>query len=239
MAKALPSVYLARRTFKGCLGVCPHCGAFSTFDEAGFSKIEPESRVPGDVRPIIGMQAGRCPGCWGLVVGAILFADRTNGVNDAVYLWPPTMPPDKCPKSVPNSIRKTYDEARRVFHASPSACAVLVRRALQQLIRDKLKITKDTLYKEISEAVKSDYLSKPAREGLHHIRDIGNWGAHPERAKVPAGTTIDDASLWVDVSHEEAEYCIAALEIALHDLYDAPERLAAMQTKINARKQAR
>jgi hypothetical protein len=107
------------------------------------------------------------------------------------------------------------------------AAAVLARRCLQRVIRAKLRITKKNLFDEIEEAVKREELSKPTRDALDHVRTIGNWAAHPVE---------DQASTIIDVSAEQAEYTLRVLELLFNDLYVVPEKTAAMNAKLKAKK---
>ena len=117
-----------------------------------------------------------------------------------------------------------------MFPLSPMASAVLARRCLQQVIRTKLEIKKDRLFDEIAEAVKRPELSKPTAAALDHVREIGNWGAHPAQ---------DQASEIVEVSPEEAEYTLGVLELLFEDLYVTPARIASMEARVRAKKKGK
>jgi hypothetical protein len=95
------------------------------------------------------------------------------------------------------------------------------------VVRTKLKIVKKTLFDEIAEAVTRPELSMPTRSALDHVRQIGNWGAHPVE---------DQASAIIDVTPEEAEYTLQVLEMLFHDLYVVPQQIATMQAKIQKKK---
>ncbi len=221
-APSLAAAFASTGSFHELRGVCPHCGAISTFQNFGEMK-PPRTRV-GDTR-VSEMHFGRCPGCESLVVG-VGWA-QTGTFNPPWVLWPRAIPADKSPAGLDPNFKKVYDQARNVFSLSPMASAVLARRCLQHVIRTQLAITRKTLFDEIAEAVKRDELSKPTRDALDHVRTIGNWGAHPVE---------DQSSTLIDVTQEEAEYTLNVLELLFNDLYVVPQRTAAMQAKIQAKK---
>ncbi|MBS0187922.1 MAG: DUF4145 domain-containing protein [Planctomycetes bacterium] len=228
--------FQASGQFEGVTAICPHCGAVSTFQH--FFR-QNAAAIPVRVPPADGLlgvlHGGICPGCRGLVIGCSVNRFGNQGIAYR-YVWPPAMPPDNCPDSASEAIRIPYNEARRVLDVSPSASAVLVRRALQMMIREKLGIKKRSLNDEIEAAIKGDELSKIARQGLHQIREYGNWAAHPTRKSVKEDADFDDAALWVEVTRSEAEYCLRALERAMHDLYHAPDEIAGIDEAIKEKK---
>ncbi len=142
-------------------------------------------------------------------------------------LWPVDVRPDLAPTGLEAHIKKTYDEARQILPFSPMAAAVLCRRCLQHVIREKLGISKHNLHEEIAEAIKKPELTKNTQEALDHIRKIGNWGAHP---------SVDQANTIIDVTPEEADYCLDVLELLFEDLYVRPQTTAAMAAKLKAKK---
>ncbi|MBK9975389.1 MAG: DUF4145 domain-containing protein [Planctomycetes bacterium] len=107
------------------------------------------------------------------------------------------------------------------------AAAVLARRCIQHLIRIKLAIKKRDLFQEIEEAVKRPELTKPTQDSLHHVREIGNWSAHP---------STDQAETIIDVDAADAEYTIDVVELLFVDLYVTPAHAAAMRARIDAKK---
>jgi len=124
-------------------------------------------------------------------------------------------------------IKQTYDQARRILTVSAMASAVLLRRALQHIIRHRLKIEKKRLFDEIEEAISRDELSKSIKDALHHVREIGAWGAHPIR---------DEAETLIEVEHDEAVYTIEVVEMLFSDLYVQPARHLAMKERISMKR---
>jgi len=163
--------------------------------------------------------------CSGLVIGVSGYEGPGHAAGE--LLWPLDTWADRAPDKLDKDIRKAYDEARAVLPLSSMAAAVLARRCLQHVIRRKLGIERARLFDEIAEAEKREELAKPTRESLHHVREIGNWGAHP---------SVDQANTIIDVDRGEATYTLEALEMVFQDLYAAPARIKAMARHIGKRK---
>lgn len=171
---------------------------------------------------------GRCPGCGGLVVGVDRYSSTTDDPS-GILLWPPDVRPDRAPDGLEPHVKRVYDEARQILSLSPKGAAVLVRHCLQHVLRTKLGLQRRTLFDEIQEAMSRQQLTKPTRDALDHIREIGNWGAHPVESGADPAETI------IEVTIEEAEYTLDVLELLFHDLYSLPDRIEAMRTGIKAR----
>ena len=210
-------------SLKDLTALCPHCGAFTVFDP--INTVNHHVYAPGgDPVHVQIIETACCRGCQGLAVG-VAWAEHSRRFGR--LLWPLERWRDAAPSDLEPEIRQAYDEARAILPLSPMGAAVLARRCLQHVIRTKLDIQKRTLFDEIEEAVKLDNLSKSTRDALHHVRDIGNWGAHP---------STDEAETIIDVRPGEAEYTLEALEMVFADLYVAPARAAAMSKRIEDRK---
>jgi hypothetical protein len=134
------------------------------------------------------------------------------------------------PEYIPESLREDYLEACRIRDLSPKASATLSRRCLQGMIRNFAGIKDATLYKEIeklNELAKSGDapkgVSEDSIESLHHVRSLGNIGAHMEK----------DIDVIIPVDPEEAQILIDLIEILFEEWYVAREKL---QTKFAALK---
>lgn len=219
--QSLSDAFAGSGNLADLVALCPHCGSKTAFQlivrGVGGALLHPD-----DGQEIKHIVTARCRGCRCLVVGAV-----RDGPTLGVLLWPTESWPDRAPSDLEPDVRKTYDEARAVLCSSPMAAAVLARRCLQQVIRLKLGITKDRLFDEIEEALKRDELTKPTREALHHVREIGNWGAHP---------VLDQSRALIDVERPEAEYTLRTLELLFHDLYVVPAEAEAMNALIKQKK---
>lgn len=206
--------------------VCPHCGAFTVFQPGGAMGIVPQGEYDG--KRISSLSATICPGCHEIGIGVQLVDDDRK--TSAKLLWPNDSLPNRAPVDVNSEIKKAYNEARQIISISPQSAAVLARRCVQHVIREKLGIKERTLFVEIAKAIQRSELSKPTRDSLDHVRQIGNWGAHPSESETDPANTI------IEVSRAEAEYTIRVLEMLFRDLYELPAEAAQMDTLIQRRK---
>jgi len=224
----LSEAFKKRGAFKNLVAACPHCGTNSIFEEAAISGHHFD--IPALAAGLTpgGVQTGLCRGCRGIVFGVVAQQRLAKGQHEhvGVLLWPIESWPDRAPADLESEIRSAYDQARAILPLSAMGAAVLARRCLQHLIRQRLGVTKTRLFDEITEAEKRDELSKPTRDALHHVRQIGNWGAHP---------SVDQAHTIIDVTSEEAEYTLETVEMVFQDLYVAPARIEAMSERLKAR----
>jgi len=245
MLPAPPKLRVAfaeKQNFSELLAVCPHCGAPSVFEQ--LITTDRGFNAPGTViKWANGLRVGQCRGCKGIIIGVQVhsYINDKQARQVGFVLWPLETWPDRAPPGVAPEIRQAYDEARQVLPLSPMAAAVLARRALQHVLRKELKIARRRLFDEIEEAETREELSQPTRQALHHVREIGNWGAHPIRAETDASQResellIDEAHTVIEVTREEAEYTLEAVEMVFDDVYTAVARVAAMKARIEQRK---
>ena len=160
--QTLEEVFGLARKFADVSGICPHCGVLAGFipvTESGF-----HGRFFGQqgVATNCHMLLAKCRSCQGGVFG-ILENDQ------AALLWPTQGWPDKSPADLAEAFKADYDEARAVLPFSAKAAAVLTRRCVQAVLRHKIGVSKSSFYNEIEEASKSELLSKPTGDALHHV----------------------------------------------------------------------
>ena len=221
----------------GISACCPHCGAF-----VSFGVINVDKSLGEIIRSMSSNQSDSsitdryihqlvCTNriCHGVSLVASAYERDAESKMKLLLelLWPQEVPPNRAPDFLEAEAKQDYDEARMVLHASPAASATLARRCLQYAIRTKLRINKHILFDEIKEAIKSDELSKTTRDALDHVRQIGNFGAHPD---------IDQSGVLVRVSEEEARYTLFVLELLFDDLYrqaDLVDQMTKRLTKSN------
>lgn len=228
--ESLSEVYEKSLTFDDVGAVCPHCGDNVGFVSTHRLDLLGRSRVSHKYKIA---EIGYCRTCCDIVVGATKQPYSTSR-EIGYLLWPTTVWPDRAPTDLENQIKTAYDEARKILELSPQGAAVLARRCLQHVIRAKLGITKRTLFLEIEEAKTRDELSRPTRDAIDHVREIGAWGAHPIAAGEPL--EADEASTIIEVTKEQAEYTMQTLEMLFDDLYVKPTRIASMMKSISDRK---
>jgi hypothetical protein len=122
------------------------------------------------------------------------------------------------PAQVPDPYRQDFVEACEVLSLSPKASAALSRRNLQAIIRDIAGVKGKDLNVEIQLVNDSGKVPTHISEGLHAVRQIGNFAAHPIKS-----TSTGEI---VDVEEGEAEWNLDVLE-SLFDFYFVQPVIAA------------
>lgn len=123
----------------------------------------------------------------------------------------------QAPVEVDITFANDYNEAAAVLKISPKASAALSRRCLQNVLREKARIKKGDLAKEIQEVIDSGKLPSYIAEGIDAVRNIGNYAAHPLKSQSTGEI--------VDVELGEAEWSLEVLEL-LFDFYFVQPALA-------------
>jgi hypothetical protein len=114
--------------------------------------------------------------------------------------------------------RQDFYEACSVLNDSPKASAALSRRNLQAILRDKAGTKSKDLFDQIDEVVNSGKIPSHIQDGLHAVRNIGNFAAHEIKSKVTGAI--------VEVEPGEAEWNLDVLE-SLFDFYFVQPALSA------------
>jgi hypothetical protein len=122
------------------------------------------------------------------------------------------------PAEVPDPYKQDFSEACAVLSLSPKASAALSRRNLQAILRDKAATTQKDLFDQIDEVIATGKLPSHLEDGLHAVRNIGNFAAHQIKSKTTGAI--------VDVEPGEAEWNLDVLE-SLFDFYFVQPALAA------------
>ncbi len=92
-------------------------------------------------------------------------------------------------EGVPDSIRKSYDQALRCYGTSSfDACAVMCRRCLEALCRS-FGIEKGTLEQKLKALAQNGSVESRLLEWAHSVRAVGNDAAHDTEVEL----TKDDA----------------------------------------------
>jgi uncharacterized protein DUF4145 len=223
------------REDSGLAARCPHCGVLGVFPKLSRNSLVAQqcvaigsSRIKKNENRIIHeyCQSSDC-GKDVLIRHEVFNSDGPEIKPNLTLLWPVEVRPSKAPASLKDDARLDYDEARLVLPYSAAAAATLARRCLQHVLRSELGIKNGRLFEEIGIAVRSDELTKPTRDALDVVRQIGNWGAHPMN---------DQSNTLIRVTSEEAEYTIEILEMLFIDLYEQPEKAKAMSKRLELRK---
>jgi hypothetical protein len=109
-------------------------------------------------------------------------------------------------------------EACKVLADSAKASAALSRRNLQAILRDKAGTKNKDLFDQIEEVINSGKIPSHIQEGLHAVRNIGNFAAHEIKSKVTGAI--------LEVEPGEAEWNLDVLE-SLFDFYFIQPAIAA------------
>jgi hypothetical protein len=92
----------------------------------------------------------------------------------ASLIWPNE---GTLPKDIPESVRRCYYEAVRVKKTSPTAFALLIRRALEALCDDR-KAVGGSLEKRLKDLASKDEIPSALTETVDVLRRLGNVSAH-------------------------------------------------------------
>lgn len=133
------------------------------------------------------------------------------------------------PDYIPQSIKQDYKEACMIAELSPRAAAILLRRCLQEMLRD-LTGKRQNLYEEINNFALKTNTDITILDALNATRQIGNIGAHPE----------DNIDNIIDISREEAEVLLKFIMHFIEEWYIRPhdvEETANELIRINNEKQ--
>ena len=165
-----------------------------------------------------------------LVLGGRVILDNgasisVDGDYSSTYIHPRAPSRSPIHDSVPGEFTADYHEACLVLADSPKASAALSRRCLQHLLREKARVKRGDLSKEIDEAMPN--LPSHLAEAIDAVRNVGNFAAHPNKS-----TSTGEV---VNVEPGEAEWLLDTLE-GLFDYYFAqPAILQAKRDALNAK----
>ena len=207
---------------------CPFCNtAFAAaFVETTFATLEQVySRTNKFLAPQIAWSASyqRCPECHETIIflssqphgrgphrnqqGPPAFAERKT------FMAHPHSRSRPIPPEVPDPYRKDFSEACAVLADSANASAALSRRCLQAILANELGAKKRDLYDQIEEVIASGKLPSYIEDGLHDVRNIGKFGAHPIKS-TSSGTIVDvepgEAESNLDVLESLFDFCFVA-----------------------------
>lgn len=165
-----------------------------------------------------------CASCHRMVVHLI---GQQNGVTVFDKLvYPNSVARIPIPKEVDDQIVvNDYTEACNVLAESAQASAALSRKALQYILRNKIKVPHSSLSKEIQIVIDKNLLPVDLSEQLDVVRSIGNFAAHPIKSQSTGEI--------VSVEPGEAEWNLDVLEELIEYVYVRPARINARKEKLN------
>jgi len=140
--------------------------------------------------------------------------DDPSDLSKAQLLYPATK---KFSKSVPEEIRGTYNEAKKVINISPDAFSVLIRKALEYLCHNQGE-KEYNLKKMLDKLVEKRIIPRNLAQMTEAIRLIGNIGAHASSSKISG----NEAKV-ID------EFFVAIIEY----VYIAPEKIRHLQDRLD------
>lgn len=175
---------------------CPHCNTAiaAAFTESGLVQY-PEVRsrtgqsLAGQLLWLLSHQ--RCPECHETIIYLRRLSAPPNANPQSHNTWPvdknfmayPRSATRPIPAEVPSPYRDDFAEACKVLADSPKASAALSRRCLQAILRDQAATKARDLADQIEEVTHSGKVPSHIQEGLHAVRNIGNFAAHTIRAR--------------------------------------------------------
>jgi hypothetical protein len=177
-----------------------------------------------------------CPECKGEFIIHVDQVNRdgpqpgyvTTEESNIYVLIPRVSSRPRAPDEVPKPLADLYNEAALILTDSPRASAAMSRRCLQQLLRDVATAPHGTLFAEIEWAVNGANLPSHVTESLHDLRQIGNFGVHPNKS-----TATGD---YLEVEPGEAEWTLDTLDALFDHYFVQPAKTAArkasLQTKL-------
>lgn len=203
---------------------CPHC-------QTSIKPSQSETHFASNSDGLWWARECECPACEKTIVELIHRVHQGPGFRTlsetVVYPRSASRPP--APAEVDDLLRELYDEASLVANDSPRAAGALLRRALQQLIRDTIGIKKRDLNSEIDELLQSGQLPGYIADIVDSVRAVGNFAAHPVKS-----TNTGDV---IDVEPGEVELCFDVLESLFDFYFVQPAHVAAKKAAINQKLQ--
>lgn len=157
-------------------------------------------------------------------------ADETKPIGIGTFVFAPSTPAPLSP-TIPKGVREDFNEAYLIRALSPKASATLARRALQGMIRDRWKVSANTLHGEL-QAIK-EHCDDELYSAMMGLKSIGNIGAHPDKA----------ADAMIDVDAGEPDELLQLIRILDDEWYVSRQRrnatLATVVNMADAKKQSK
>jgi len=133
------------------------------------------------------------------------------------------------PAEVPAPIAEDYLEATRIMGLSLKGATTMARRCLQRVIREAHPAlpaqAKKRLVAEIDWVIANSNWDQDIKDTLHHLREAGNFGAHPGE---------DGLTEVYELQEDDLEGCLTLLEILFQQVYVEPARVKERLAKLRA-----
>lgn len=185
--------------------VCPHCGV----EKVSFQLIY---QVQKDHYSQIYYQLWRCGNCSNPAcsVSEIQIYSGRNTIQKLLAFYP--LPREiTAPHATPEAIANTFRSAKRYLlsgrDADFEAACIMARRGIEQAVNAFGGEGKN-LFQKINNLESKRLIPPAMRDWAHHLRDIGNEGAHGEA-----------------VTKEDAEQAVYFAEMLFTYLYSLPAKM--------------
>ncbi|WP_427130378.1 DUF4145 domain-containing protein [Pseudarthrobacter sp. S9] len=177
----------------------------------------------------------RCDECGRISVGSLETREQPGGgYSDASMeiFWKNRVPDTWAPAyvegqdfpDVPPHIGDAAGEAHKSMSIGNLKSAILMARTVVEATAKNKGITSGNLFNKIDKLAEKNFIREFTKETAHAIRGFGNDMAH------------GDIELPVD--HDDAEMVLDFMGALLIEVFQNPAKLAALQAKIEARKQS-
>ncbi|WP_296604635.1 DUF4145 domain-containing protein [Nocardioides sp.] len=185
---------------------CPHCGTRNT----QMNVLAQNAKAPRASQPPLAWSVLACPRCGG-VVALQHGGDGSVALNRVI---PEDASGALTVEHVPPQIARFYLDAIRVLEAGvPDAAAVQLRRTLEGAAAH-FDIRERVLVRSIEKMIEQGLITRSFGEVLHHVRSIGNQGAH-----------YTDEQL----TERQVRQALRFTTALLRNVFEVPGELAAIQ----------
>lgn len=211
---------------------CKHCGV-AYHDKSVLTPVK--SVLNGES---IGLRYSQCPECLEYNVDFVMgdieiirsapyrYGNLIGKASIDFTVHPRQISLRELPYEVPVHIRTDFREAASILELSPRASAALGRRLMEHILLEQGAPSSKNLYEQI-EWAKHNGLPSYLSSQLDQIRKIGKFAAHAKRNS--------DTGEILDVSLDEAEGVLIAIELLCDFYYVLPATSAARQSQIDGK----
>jgi hypothetical protein len=198
-------------------GVCPHCSIASLHIQVAGQFIKPAAAGQlAEANVLL-----QCQNCWAIMFVIGKSRERIGGY-EYKESFPTGNPEASVDKNIPEGARNDFVEALKCKSVtSYKATVVMCRRALQASCQ-QLGAEGKKLINQIDDLAVKGKITAALKEMAHHIRKLGNDGAHP-----------DEDGLG-DVKQEDAEDIVEFTQQYFEHVYVMPARSEAFRKRREA-----
>lgn len=208
---------------------CGNCGGGFHFQVVGSCVQRANSEQALGVR----LECGFCPECleptvvlqWGTYHEEYEEGSYLKSVVARETIYPKGQPRRSVPEEVPEQFRREFQEAVELLVVSAKASAAMSRRLLQQVLRERYQVKRQSLSSEIEAFIQLPGIPSELADAVDAVRHIGNFAAHPEKDSTTGAI--------VEVEPGEAEWSLDTLESLLDVAFVQPKRLQSRREVLN------